>query len=69
MKRVDIEYGGEHYSVGGRDLEDIKREIDDGLRSGAIFWLEVNVGEGQPRAAHLAISHGVSIALSRADND
>ena len=69
MKRVDIQYGGEHFSIGGRDLDDVRREISDGLDSGSTFWLEVNSGEGQPRPAWLAITPGVSISLSPAHED
>ena len=69
MMRVDIQYGGEHFSIGGRDLDDVKREITDGLASGSTYWLEVNSGEGQPRQALLAISPGVPIALSSAHEE
>jgi hypothetical protein len=62
MKRIDIWYGGEHYSVGGRSIDDVKREIIDGLASGAA-WLEANDGEGAPRPALLLITPGVPIAV------
>ena len=69
MKRVDIQYGGEHYSIGGRELEDVKREIADGIDTGKVVWLEVNSGEGQLRPAEIALSPGVSIAVSAAHDD
>ncbi|WP_127819146.1 hypothetical protein [Microbacterium sp. CPCC 204701] len=62
MKRIDIYYGGEHYSVGGRDLGDVAQEIVDGIASGP-RWLEVNDGEGEARTAFLLLSAGVPVAV------
>lgn len=62
MKRIDIYYGGEHYSVGGRDVEEVRQEIADGLASGP-RWLEVNDGEGEARTAYLLLSAGVPVAV------
>ena len=62
MKRIDIYYGGEHYSVGGRDLGDVTREIVEGVTSGP-RWLEVNDGEGEVRTAFLLLSAGVPLAV------
>lgn len=62
MKRIDIIYGGEHYSVGGRDLADLRREIEEGL-AGGIHWLEVNDGEGAMRRAFLSLTPGTPISI------
>jgi len=62
MKRIDIYYGGEHYSVGGRRLEDLRGEVEAGLAAGS-YWLEVNDGEGMMRAAHLLVTPGVPLAI------
>lgn len=62
MKRIDIIYGADRYSVGGREFDDLKREIQEGIASGPL-WLEVNEGEGAPRAAYLMLLPGVPIAL------
>ena len=62
MKRIDIYYDGEHYSVGGRRLDDLLREVEAGLAKG-FFWLEVNDGEGTMRPAHLLITPGVPLAV------
>jgi hypothetical protein len=62
MKRIDIYYGGEHYSVGGRRVEDLRAEIEAGLDAGT-YWLEVNDGEGQMRSALLLLSPGVALAV------
>ena len=43
MKRIDIYYGGDHYSVGGRRLEDLRQEVEAGL-AGGVHWLQVNDG-------------------------
>lgn len=63
MKRIDIEYGGRHYSVGGRDLDDLLAEIVQGMDAGAA-WLRVNDGEAHRRDAMILISPGVEIAVS-----
>lgn len=62
MKRIDINYGGQHYSVSGRDYDDVREEITAGLASGHA-WLRVNVGEGENVACDLLISAGVPLAL------
>ena len=33
MKRIDIVYGGELYSVGGREFDDVRQEVLDGMLS------------------------------------
>ncbi|WP_194409020.1 hypothetical protein [Microbacterium cremeum] len=62
MKRIDIYYGGEHYSVGGRDPGDVTAEILQGIASGP-RWLEVNDGWGEARTAYLLLSAGVPVAV------
>lgn len=68
MKRIDVEYGGEHYSIGDRDIDDVKREIAEAVATGSVQWLDVNSGEGLPRPASLAIHAGVTIALVSVDD-
>ncbi len=62
MKRIDVHYGGEVYSIGGRDFDELKREITDGIAAGG-HWLVVNDGEGHPRPAHLLLTAGTILAL------
>lgn len=62
MKRIDIHYGGQTYSVGGRELADLQQEISEGLAKGA-YWLVVNDGEGERRDAHLLITASSDVAL------
>lgn len=62
MKRIDISYGGQWYSIANRSLEDVHREIQDGSVAGH-HWLAVNDGEGSPRPAYLFITPGVPIAV------
>ena len=62
MTRIDIYYGSEHYSIGGRHFEDLQREIETGLQSGA-HWLEVNDGEGSRRQAYLLLTPGVQVTV------
>ncbi len=61
MKRIDIHYGSHLYSVGGRDLDDVRAEIESFHDNGG--WLLVNDGEGARRDAYLYLSRGSSIAL------
>lgn len=62
MKRIDIEYGGRQYSVGGRDLDDVLAEIEAAL-SQSPGWVNVNDGEGERRDALLMITPGVPLAV------
>lgn len=62
MKRIDIYYGGSHYSVGGRKVEDLRNEIEVGLTTGT-HWLVVNDGEGMKREAQLLLTPGVPLAI------
>ncbi len=62
MKRIDIEYGGRHFSVGNRDVDDILIEIADGVRDGP-RWLRVNDGEGLPHEALLLLAPGIPVAV------
>jgi hypothetical protein len=62
MKRIDIHYGGQIYSVGGRELHEVEKEITDGIASGS-HWMLVNDGEGQRLDAHLLLMPGSPIAL------
>ena len=62
MKRIDIVYGGQLYSVGGRDPQEVLDEIAEGVKRGA-HWLRVNDGEGLRRDALLLITAGVPIAV------
>lgn len=64
MKRIDIVYGGQAYSVGQRDIDDLRREILNGVRGGDGYWLEVNSGEGAPRPTYLLITPGTDLALT-----
>lgn len=62
MKRIDIVYGGERYSVGNRDADALREEIAAGVARG-VHWLEVNDGDGAARAAFLLLSSGVPVAV------
>ncbi|MDD7930616.1 hypothetical protein [Microbacterium thalli] len=62
-KRIDVFYGGRAYTIGGRDLEDVRAEIADALESGH-GWLSVNDGEGVAQGTELLITHGVDVTLA-----
>lgn len=63
MKRINIIYGGEQYTIGDADPELIKADIAKAIISGRPFWLRVNHGEGTVRAADLLITAGTAISL------
>jgi hypothetical protein len=63
MQRINIDYAGNHYSVGNRDVDDLQKEIEAIVRSGEPGWLTVNHGEGVPQQARLLITPGVALAL------
>ena len=62
MKRIDIRYGGDVYSVGGRDLEELRQEILTGLDSGK-YWLTSTTARGCGGTPQLLITPGVPICL------
>jgi hypothetical protein len=62
MKRIDIHYGGQTYSVGGRDFAEFRAEVEEGMRAGT-HWIVVNDGEGARRDAHLLLTPGTPIVL------
>ncbi|GAA3037378.1 hypothetical protein [Microbacterium dextranolyticum] len=61
MKRIDVHYGGNVYSIGGRSLAEVRAEIEQSTEGGG--WLLVNDGEGAQRDAYLWITRGVPIAV------
>lgn len=63
MKRIDIVYGGQSYSVGNRDIDELREEILAAARSDEAFWLEVNSGEGAPRPTYLLVTAATDLAL------
>ncbi len=67
-KRVDVFYGGRLYSVGGRDLDDLRAEIAQALAAGH-GWLTVNDGEGIAQSTELLITPGVDVTLAALPSD
>jgi len=63
MNRMDIRYGGQHYSIGDRPLSDVMAEVGEIVASGKSGWLRVTNGSGSLREAFLLVSPGVPFAL------
>jgi hypothetical protein len=63
VTRIDINYCGKHYSVGDRNLEQIKKEVESIITAGSPGWMQVNSGSGSLRTAHLLITAGVPLVL------
>ncbi|MBD7957766.1 hypothetical protein H9651_08955 [Microbacterium sp. Sa4CUA7] len=65
MKRIDIAYGGNAYSIGNRDIDEMRAQIAATVAGDApAFWLEVNYGEGQFRPTYLLISAATQLSLT-----
>lgn len=62
VKRIDIEYGGRSFSVGGKDVETVLATIDEAL-GGGDHWIRVNDGEGAPRDAFLLVTPGTPLVV------
>lgn len=69
MKRINILYGGQHYSIGNRPVEEVLAEIEAGVAAPGPTWMTVNHGEGQVRVAHILLTPGVDIAVIAIDAD
>jgi len=63
MKRIGIIYAGTQFSVGERDYDGLKSQIDAAQRDGKSVWISVNHGEGRPQRAELLVGPGIPIAL------
>lgn len=61
MKRIDLHYGGQLYSVGNREIDEMRAEVESLRVDGG--WIVVNDGEGAQRDAHLWVTAGVPLAL------
>jgi hypothetical protein len=64
VKRIEVTYDGLPYTIGFRDLADVKNEIAAALESGLPYWMRVNHGEGTLRATEILITPGVGIAIA-----
>lgn len=69
MKRIDLMYGGQQYSIGNRDVDELLEEIVARLTESPAYWLEVNAGEGEPRPTQLLITRGVPLAITPIPGD
>jgi hypothetical protein len=63
MKRINVIYDGMPYSIGQKDLDELKAVIEEAAATGQPRWVQVNQGEGSPRTAELFISGSPAIAL------
>ena len=63
MNRIDIVYGGQQYSLGGRSIDSIQAEIDAAIVAGKPYWLMVNSGGGRFEDAYLLIAPGIPFAV------
>jgi hypothetical protein len=67
MKRIYVYYEGVPFTIAGRELSDVKDEIERALATGAPHWLKVNHGEGTLRQTELLIAPGIGIAVTPID--
>jgi hypothetical protein len=69
MRRVDIAYGGNHYSLPRTTVEDVKRTIEEALAAPEPQWLTVNFGEGKPQPVEILIRPGIPLALAQVSTE
>ncbi len=67
--RVEIVYDSHEYSIGNRDAASVREEVEEALRSGFPYWLEVQRGEGEYTPAFLLIVPGIAFAVTDAMTD
>lgn len=60
---VRIHLSGREYVVVNLTVDELRAQIDEGLASGAPYWLSAKFGEGRPSDAMLLITAGVELAL------
>jgi hypothetical protein len=63
MLLVHVLYDGETYTVSGRGLDDVEREISAILSSGRHGWLTAFGDDGSRIPHRLLITPGVALAL------
>lgn len=68
MKRINVIYQGDAYSIADRAVDEVKAEIDRALESGRPHWMQVNHGEGLLRPTEILITAGVGIAIMGIDS-
>lgn len=70
MKRIDIRFGGDSYTVSHRDPDDLQAEIlRRNAESPAGWWMQVNAGEGEPRPTFLLVTAQSELALTPIPDD
>lgn len=62
MKRINIGYNGQVYSIGETDLDQLKAQIASAV-GGDPLWLSVNYGEGRLQTAQILVGRGIPISL------
>lgn len=62
MKRINIGYEGQMYSVGEADLEELKARILAAAQ-GEPTWVRVQYGEGRPQPAEILLGPGIAVSL------
>jgi hypothetical protein len=67
IKRINIRYGGDHFTLANRALAEVQQEIDTAIAAGTPLWLRVNHGEGTYQPADLLITASTPIALMGVD--
>jgi hypothetical protein len=64
MKRIDVVYGGQNYSLPDRDPDELRAEIlERTAENPGGWWMQVNSGEGQPRPTFVLVTAASDLAL------
>lgn len=67
LKRINIRYGGDHYTLASRALAEVQEEINAAIAENRPLWLRVNRGEGSYQQADLLVTASTPIALMGVD--
>jgi hypothetical protein len=67
MKRVEILYAGQLYTLPDTEPAIIETQILEAVQSGTPLWLTVNQGEGSLRVSRILIAVGIPVAVTGID--
>lgn len=68
-KRIAVVYAGVEYSISGRALDEVFREIEDAVAAPEPAWLEVKGGLGRATTVHLLLGPGIPVAVGEVNLD
>jgi len=68
-RRIAIQYGDAEFAVSGRELDEVKAEIEAGMKAQTPTWLKVAIGQGRATEAFLLLAPGIPISVWQVNID